>query len=155
MPIHVTRRGACRTRTLFSDRCMRQALSLSGRSCDHCSVEEALMTKAELELTVPTDREARLAGDLARAIDAVSRHPGAFALRVQAEGEEPETLELPDAAVASLRVILAAMAEGRPIAVHAADKDVTIDQAADVLNVSRATVLMLDRTGAIACETCR
>lgn len=105
------------------------------------------MTKAELELTVPTDREARLAGDLARAIDAVSRHPGAFALRVQAEGEEPETLELPDAAVASLRVILAAMAEGRPIAVHAADKDVTIDQAADVLNVSRATVLMLIEQG--------
>jgi excisionase family DNA binding protein len=70
-------------------------------------------------------------------------------LQVAAAGKEVTTLDLPAAAAAPLLAILKAMGEGKPVAVHAADTELTTQQAADLLNVSRPFVVGLIDNGTL------
>lgn len=95
------------------------------------------MPRTDTDPTVPSDQEALLAREATRVLEGHPTDGENLRLQVSAAGKEVTTLDLPAAAVGPLLAILKAMGEGKPVAVHAADAEVTTQQAADLLNVSR------------------
>lgn len=96
------------------------------------------------------DAEAEVA---ARALTTVkqslARHPGASPVRVRVEEEPVGELALPREAVELLAKILAHMAAGRTVSVVPAHAELTTQQAADLLNVSRPFLIGLLKAGEI------
>ncbi len=95
------------------------------------------MPRIDTDPTIPSDQEALLAREATRVLTGHPADGGSLRIQVAATGKEVTTLDLPAAATAPLLAILKAMGEGKPVAVHAADAEVTTQQAADMLNVSR------------------
>ena len=61
-------------------------------------------------------------------------------------GPDGERIELPDSALEALRVIIETMAQGRSITLVPHDKELTSQEAADILHVSRPHLIkLLDR----------
>ncbi len=61
-------------------------------------------------------------------------------------GPDGERIELPDSALEALRVIIQTMAQGRSITLVPHDKELTSQEAADILHVSRPHLIkLLDR----------
>ena len=61
-------------------------------------------------------------------------------------GPDGERIDLPDSALEGLRVIIEAMADGRSITLVPHDKELTSQEAADILHVSRPHLIkLLDR----------
>jgi excisionase family DNA binding protein len=61
-------------------------------------------------------------------------------------GPDAERIDLPDSALEALRVIIDAMAEGRSITLVPHDEELTSQEAADILRVSRPHLIkLLDR----------
>ena len=58
-------------------------------------------------------------------------------------GPDGKRIELPDSALEALRVIIEAMARGRAITLVPHDKDLTSQEAADILHVSRPHLIKL------------
>jgi excisionase family DNA binding protein len=102
-----------------------------------------------LEPSSPDRRDAELAREagsvLRRAIGARPRPR----LRVAAEGADGTAFELPEAAARLLLRILDEAAEGRSVALVPADAELTTQQAADMLNVSRPHLISLLEKGLI------
>ncbi len=106
------------------------------------------MARTDTDPTIPSDQDALLAGIASRALeDKTSAEP--LRLQVAAAGKEVTTLELPASAAAPLLAMLKAFAEGKPVSVHAADAEVTAQQAADLLNVSRPYLVGLVDKGVL------
>lgn len=104
------------------------------------------MPRIDTDPTIPSDQEALLAREATRALEGHPADGENLRIQVAAAGKEVTTLDLPAAAVAPLLAVLKAMGEGRPVAVHAADAEVTTQQAADLLNVSRPFLVgMIDQ----------
>ena len=101
----------------------------------------------ERELPSPADVEA--ARDASHAL---LRLTGAGGVRVEGEGEHGalQGFVLPPAAVALLADALAGLAQGRRVVVVAEDAELTTQQAADLLNVSRPYLIGLLEAGKIA-----
>lgn len=95
------------------------------------------MPRTDTDPTIPSDQEALLAREATRILTGHPADGESLRLQVSAAGKEVTTLDLPHAAAGPLLAILKAMGEGRPVAVHAADAELTTQQAADMLNVSR------------------
>jgi excisionase family DNA binding protein len=107
------------------------------------------MARAETDPTIPSDQEALLAREATRVLEGHPTDGERLRLQVSAGGKEVTTLDLPSAAAGPLLEILKAMGEGRPVAVHAADAELTTQQAADLLNVSRPYLVGLIDSGAL------
>jgi excisionase family DNA binding protein len=77
---------------------------------------------------------------------------GRGAVRVEAisEGEPAQPFVLPAPAVRLLTDMMALLAQGRAVTVFPQDADLTTQQAADLLNVSRPYLVKLIESGAIA-----
>ena len=86
---------------------------------------------------VPSDQEIEIARRAARVLQGRPAGTDHLSLQLAAAGEKVATLELPAVAREPLLAMLHAMAEGKPVSVYAADTEVTTQQAADILNVSR------------------
>lgn len=95
------------------------------------------MPRSDTDPTIPSDQEALLAREATRILTGHPADGESLRLQVSAAGKEVTTLDLPHAAAGPLLAILKAMGEGRPVAVHGADAELTTQQAADMLNVSR------------------
>lgn len=107
------------------------------------------MPRIDTDTTTPSDQEALLAREATRVLEGHPADGEHLRLQVSAAGKEVTTLELPAAAVGPLLAILKAMGEGKPVAVHAADAEVTTQQAADLLNVSRPYLVGLIEAGTL------
>lgn len=107
------------------------------------------MPRTDTDPTIPSDHEALLAREATRVLEGHPAQGESLKLQVAAAGKEVTTLDLPAAAAGPLLAMLKAMGEGRPVAVHAADSEVTTQQAADLLNVSRPYLVSLIDTGAL------
>jgi excisionase family DNA binding protein len=106
------------------------------------------MRHSDFDTIIPTDQDAVRAGEVRRALEqgAVDKP-----LRVQvgAAGQEITTTELPPIVARLLLDILKETAAGHAVSVVPADADVTSQQAADILNVSRPHVVALVEKGAL------
>lgn len=103
----------------------------------------------DLDLHVPSAEEARGADRILRVLD---RGDGA-ALMVHAVGRATEEdVELPAEARALLFRILGHMANGDAVAVVPVQAEVTAQQAAEILGVSRPFLIRLVEEGKVACR---
>jgi excisionase family DNA binding protein len=93
--------------------------------------------------TLPPSREdVELARAAGRRLAALARRGRRLTLQLREAGRE-ETVELPAAAVKLLAAILEEMAAGRAVAVAPREAELTTQQAADFLNVSRPFLIRL------------
>ena len=102
------------------------------------------MTRTQTDPTIPTDQDAVLAREASRILDASAGDNGALHLRLIETGNAtPATLELPAAAARLLKELLREMAAGHAVTLVPIESEITTQQAADLLNVSRPYVVGL------------
>lgn len=110
------------------------------------------MTIRALEPVRPAEADISAAVEaLPHVRDYLARHPGGgvVRLRVDDEHDEEEALTVPRGAVELLARILAHMANGQGVSVVPANAELTTQQAADLLNVSRPFLIGLLTAGEI------
>lgn len=110
------------------------------------------MTIRALEPVRPAEADISAAVEaLPHVRDYLARHPGGgvVRLRVDDEHDEEEALTVPRGAVELLARILAHMANGQGVSVVPANAELTTQQAADLLNVSRPFLIGLLKAGEI------
>jgi excisionase family DNA binding protein len=109
------------------------------------------MTTRALEPVRPAEADISAAVEaLPHVRDYLSRHTGAGVVRLRVDDENgEETLTVPRGAVELLARILAYMANGQGVSVVPANAELTTQQAADLLNVSRPFLIGLLTAGEI------
>lgn len=100
-----------------------------------------------LDLPSPSDSE--LASEAARRLAAVLRTRGASEISIQTDGNCNESIVLPRRAVAILVDLLGQMANGNAVTLVQVHAELTTQQAADILNVSRPFLVKLLDEGRI------
>ena len=108
---------------------------------------EALMAHRVIDPTIPSDHDASLARAASRALG----HCGAdenLHIQVGKTGREV-TLELPVAATKLLMQMLEELGKGHAVTVVPTDAEITTQQAADLLNVSRPYLVGLIDKGTL------
>lgn len=99
---------------------------------------------------IPSPQDARLAAAAQRALDS-SAPPGKQPhLQVKASGVSLTPLDLPPLVTRLIKDILRETAAGRAVSVLPAEAEVTTQQAAELLNVSRPFVVGLVENGTLA-----
>lgn len=104
------------------------------------------MSRAAVETATPDEQDARLAREaLVRVRRYLVEHPGDphQVVQVRAEESGAEQLTLPRSVVEAVAAILAHMAAGRAVSVVPHNGELTTQQAADLLNVSRPFLIGL------------
>jgi excisionase family DNA binding protein len=105
------------------------------------------MPRTNTTPTVPTDQDALLARAASHAIESLHPDMGALQLQLAKAGEEVTTVRLPAAAAKLLFQVLLEMGNGRAVSVAPTDVEITTQQAADLLNVSRPYLVGLVEKG--------
>jgi excisionase family DNA binding protein len=102
------------------------------------------MPRPTIDPTIAPEQEALLAHAAARAIE-TSEAAGQVGLRMQLThaGEEVTTLDMPPAAIALIRRLLKDMGEGKAVTLVTDEPEITTEQAAKLLHVSRPYVVGL------------
>ena len=95
------------------------------------------MPRTDTRPTIPTDQDALQAREASRAIENLHADEDQLLLQLAKAGEVVTTVRLPAAAARLLMQMLAEMGKGRAVSVAPSDVEVTTQQAADLLNVSR------------------
>jgi excisionase family DNA binding protein len=96
----------------------------------------ALTTSAPAEAMLPSQEEVRLAQESSRTLSTMLETKGE-GLRLSLAGQQNNEIELPATAVRLLVDILRNMAQGNAITLMPIHAELTTQQAADLLNVSR------------------
>ena len=108
------------------------------------------MTRADIRSTELSVEKTEAAGAaLARVRGYLAQHRDLAQIRITVEDGERESLELPREAVDLLASVLAHMAAGRGVSVVPRNAELTTQQAADLLNVSRPFLIGLLKAGEI------
>jgi excisionase family DNA binding protein len=101
------------------------------------------MTTAKTEFHIPNDRDIAASRELARTMASAGHDPKAF----QFTGKEGIGIPLPPALLGIIAEALGELAKGHAVAVVPMQAEVTTQQAADILNVSRPYVVSLADKG--------
>lgn len=105
------------------------------------------------ETVAPTEADARLAGESCRLLGTreLERRPS---VRIQLvdDGEHAETVAVPASALRLFLHLLAEMSRGNAVTLIPTQAELTTQQAADILNVSRPYVVKLLDEGKIPCR---
>lgn len=104
-----------------------------------------------LEPITPSEEEMRLARESSRRLSAYAT--GRLRIQIPENGHGPETVELPASAVRLLMSILSEIAAGNALTLIPIHAELTTQQAADLLNVSRPYLIGLLRDGQIPYRT--
>src|ERR1035438_8859783 len=96
----------------------------------------------------PSETEASVAGESGRVLASRVRKRGLLRLRI-VDGRSRETVSLPPAATRLLVRILEEMSRGNAVAVTPIQAELTTQQAADLLNISRPSLIQLLDEGKI------
>ena len=108
------------------------------------------MTDGQAKRVKPGTIDAEMAGRAVRRIkDYLMRYPNQSTVEVAGEHGTEDPLILPREAVSLLAFILAQAAEGRGVTVIPSHAELTTQQAADMLNVSRPYLIKLLEAGEI------
>ena len=107
------------------------------------------MPLTDTDLPIPSEQEVLLAREAARILEGRAADGEDLRMRVSAVGKEPATIDLPAAALGPLLAILKAVGDGKRVAVHVADAEVTAQQAADLLKVSRTYLVDMIENGTL------
>jgi excisionase family DNA binding protein len=106
------------------------------------------MSQALLDPTLPSEADATLARETSRLLAPRMRSKNPLRLRVGAAPKE-ETIELPASAVKMLVRILEEMARGNAVTLIPVHAELTTQEAADMLNISRPSLIQLLDEGKI------
>ncbi|HYI93081.1 MAG TPA: helix-turn-helix domain-containing protein [Bryobacteraceae bacterium] len=93
--------------------------------------------------TLPSEREAILAKETSRILATRMPDTDPLELRILGRDVSEETLKLPSAAVKLLLRILEEMARGNAVTLIPLHAELTTQEAADMLNISRPTLIQL------------
>lgn len=107
------------------------------------------MPRLQATPVFPSDQEVALAAEAIRALQAHRPHPLAMRLQVTEAGQDVTTVDLPPAAARLLTEMLREMAVGHAVTLIPSVAELTTQQAADLLNVSRPYLVGLVRDGAL------
>src|ERR1700733_13629262 len=105
------------------------------------------MTYTSSEPTFPSDQDAVLAREVSRALEGAG--DTALRLQVAEAGRELTTFDLPPSVVRLLVDILKETAAGHAVSVVPLEAEITTQQAADLLNVSRPYLVGMIETGTL------
>lgn len=106
-------------------------------------LEDTMATATLQSQSLPSEAEAALARDTSRIL---ARGRSARPLRARLLDKSQETIELPPAAVSMLIEILEQMARGNTVTLIPVHAELTTQEAADLLNVSRPYLIgLLDK----------
>lgn len=101
---------------------------------------------AQITKTPPSTEEAALAREIAKALASHDDDATPLRLQLRGAGEECTTLDLPPTAARLLKQLVGLMADGQAVTLAGSDTEVTTQQAADLLNVSRPYLIgMIDK----------
>ena len=102
---------------------------------------------------VPSENEARLAEESSRQLTSLlGKKEEKFRFRVQANDGSEETIAIPASAFRLLNDILTEMAKGNAVTLIPVHAELTTQQAAEILNVSRPFLIRLIDEGKIPCR---
>jgi len=96
----------------------------------------------------PTDEDVRIARESAPKLSRLAHARGAVDVTV-GRGAEAEKMQLPQAVLEMLSVILDELADGHTVTVAPLDREITTQAAADLLNVSRPYLIKQLEAGQI------
>jgi excisionase family DNA binding protein len=101
------------------------------------------------DIILPTDKDITLAEKSGRKLSTYIRSTKEPAIQLIKKGKGGETIVLPASALRLLMVILSQMAHGNAVTITPVHAELTTQQAADVLNVSRPFLVNLLEEGKI------
>ncbi len=101
------------------------------------------MPQTRIDPIVPSARDARLAKTARRALERSEPFDKSLRVQIEAAGQEATTLDLPPVVARLLMDVLKETAAGKAVSLVAVEADVTTQQAAAILNVSRPFVVGL------------
>jgi excisionase family DNA binding protein len=107
------------------------------------------MTHRERGPVLPSEQEVRLAQETSRKLAAYVQADAGITIRLLKNGHETDTVALPAGAVRLLLDILEQMARGHAVTLMPIHAELTTQQAADLLNVSRPYLVTLLQEGKI------
>jgi excisionase family DNA binding protein len=108
--------------------------------------KEITMSRTLNDPTIPSDKEALLAREASHAIEKHKAGDKNLRMQIAKAGREVTTLELPAAAVKLLIQMLEEMGKGNAVSLVPTEAELTTQQAADLLNVSRPYLVgMIDK----------
>jgi excisionase family DNA binding protein len=117
------------------------------RQCGTFPMKESAMPRTDTTPTIPTDQDALIAREASKAIAAQPVDMTSLKLQLADAGKEITTVRLPEAAARLLVQLLNEMGNGRAVSVAPSDVEITTQQAADLLNVSRPYLVGLVEKG--------
>ena len=102
-------------------------------------------------LKLPTRKEQKIAQENVKILGQIAgKHKkSSKAIEIEVSGEK-EPIKIPVSALKHLNTIVDLMAKGKAITVNSVDAEITTQEAADLLNVSRPFVVKLLENGKIA-----
>lgn len=101
-------------------------------------------------IQLPTRKEQQLARESKTQLDRISNKLKRSSKAIEIEvGDNNEHLKIPVSAFQYLSSILEYMSQGRAVSVLSVDEELTTQEAADILNVSRPHVVKLSEEGKI------
>lgn len=106
-------------------------------------------TPHAIETVMPTEKEVLLAEQSSRVLASYIQSTRAPAIQLLKKGKDPERVVLPPSAMRLLVDILTQMAEGNAISLIPIHAELTTQEAADLLNVSRPYIVTLLEEGKI------
>jgi excisionase family DNA binding protein len=129
----------------------------NGVECYRPETEEKTMTaliSAKFETVAPTEADAQLARESSRRL-ATHKLGKRSSVRIQllGDGKETETVSVPASALRLFLHLLTEMSQGNAVTLIPTHAELTTQQAADLLNVSRPYLVKLLDEGKIPCRT--
>jgi excisionase family DNA binding protein len=100
-------------------------------------------------IAIPTDKEISLAEESSRKLSAYIQSTNDPAFQLMKRGKGGDTILIPAAALRLLVVILAQMAKGNAVTLIPVHAELTTQEAADLLNVSRPFLVKILEDGKI------
>lgn len=111
--------------------------------------KEVAMAHPALAATLPSQAEAGLAKETSRVLASRLKKGAAMKLRIVDDGSGQATVKLPAPAVGLLLRILEEMARGNAVTIIPVHAELTTQEAADMLNISRPSLIQLLDDGKI------
>ncbi len=107
------------------------------------------MSRAQTDPTIPSDQEAKQAREAIRVLCEQRDAAGTMRVQIVSSDRHVTTLDLPASAMRLLEQMLQELAAGHAVAVVPIEADITSQQAAELLNVSRPYVVGLIDKGVL------
>ena len=107
------------------------------------------MTEFSLSHILPSDRDTQLADQVSKKLAPYLKGNDDIQIKLVDQGREGDILDIPISAVRILFDILVNMARGNAMTLLPLEKELTTQQAADILNVSRPHLVGLLENGEI------